>query len=347
MKRRAFIQSAWGLGGLATGLAHSTPAVPAVTPAPLIWRETHFTGLGTLLSIRAAHTHIATLDAALAAARQTVERIEDQMSLFRPDSAISRLNREGQLREPEPELLGLLQRSQQIARRSRGAFDITVQPLWQLYAQAQAQGRVPSAHEVQAARQRVGWQQLHITPERVAFARPGMGITLNGIAQGHAAHRVREVLQAHGIAHALVNTGEWAALGQSPAGQAWVLGVANPRAPTPAAPRQAPKIATPLAARLALQGRCLATSADDQCAFTADRQHHHIFNPHTGYSPQDIASVTVAAPDCAMADALTKVLFVAGYAEALHVAKAWGVAALVVNKTGEWKASKTWTRVAV
>ena len=55
---------------------------------------------------------------------------------------------------------------------------------------------------MQAARQRVGWQQLHITPERVAFARPGMGITLNGIAQGHAADRVREVLQAHGIAHA-------------------------------------------------------------------------------------------------------------------------------------------------
>lgn len=342
MKRRAFIQSAWGLGGLATGLAHSTPTVPAVTPAPLIWRETHFTGLGTLLSIRAAHTHIATLDAALAAARQTVERIEDQMSLFRPDSAISRLNREGQLRQPEPELLGLLQRSQQIARRSRGAFDITVQPLWQLYARAQAQGRVPSAREVQAARQRVGWQQLHITPERVAFARPGMGITLNGIAQGHAADRVREVLQAHGIAHALVNTGEWAALGQSPAGQDWVLGVANPRQATTAA--QQP---SPLAARLALQGRCLATSADDQCAFTADRQHHHIFNPHTGMSPPDLASVTVAATDCTLADALTKVLFVAGYQRALTVAQAWQTDALLIHKTGQLQASPGLQRLAV
>ncbi|PUE33502.1 FAD:protein FMN transferase [Limnohabitans sp. Jir72] len=336
MKRRAFIQSAWGLGGLAP---FSVQASPAVTPRPLIWRETHFTGLGTLLSIRAAHAHSATLEAALAAARQTVERIEDQMSLFRPDSAISRLNREGQLSHPAPELLALVQRSQQIAQQSRGAFDITVQPLWQLYARAQAQGRLPSAREVQATRQKVGWQHLHITPERMAFARPGMGITLNGIAQGHAADRVREVLQAHGIAHALVNTGEWAPLGQSPAGQDWVLGVANPRAATPADPQ--------VAARLALQGRCLATSADDASAFTPDRQHHHIFNPHTGLSPPDIASVTVAAPDCTLADALTKVLFVAGYARALAVARVWQADALVIHKTGRLQSSAGLQRLAV
>ena len=332
MKRRAFIQSAWGLGGLATGLAHSTPTVPAVTPAPLIWRETHFTGLGTLLSIRAAHTHSATLDAALAAARQTVERIEDQMSLFRPDSAISRLNREGQLRQPEPELLGLLQRSQQIARRSRGAFDITVQPLWQLYAQAQAQGRVPSAHEVQAARQRVGWQQLHITPERVAFARPGMGITLNGIAQGYASDLVRAQLQGFGVAHALINTGEWSGIGESETQRDWVLGVVDPHD------------VNHIMARLRMRGRCVATSADDQCTFSSDRKHHHIFDPSTGYSPSDISSVTVFAKTCAHADALTKVLFVSGYAHALRLASAWQVEAWVVHKDGRWKASPELSR---
>jgi thiamine biosynthesis lipoprotein len=95
-----------------------------------------------------------------------------------------------------------------------------------------------------------------------------------------------------------------------------------------------------------MQGLSIATSADDQCTFSDDRVHHHIFNPHTGYSPQDIASVTVAAPNCALADALTKVLFVAGFAQALHVAKTWGVPALVVNKTGKWKASDAWGRVA-
>ena len=95
-----------------------------------------------------------------------------------------------------------------------------------------------------------------------------------------------------------------------------------------------------------MHGLSIATSADDQCTFSDDRVHHHIFNPRTGYSPQDIASVTVAATDCALADALTKVLFVAGYAQALQVAKTWGVSALVVNKTGEWKASKTWAPVA-
>ena len=93
-----------------------------------------------------------------------------------------------------------------------------------------------------------------------------------------------------------------------------------------------------------MNGLSWATSADDQCSFSADRKHHHIFNPHTGYSPQDIASVTVAAPSCALADALTKVLFVGGYDRALHLAKAWGVSAVVVKKNGEWRASSSLPR---
>ena len=325
MKRRAIIQSAWGLACLTSRPVFAATANPVT---PVLWREITFTGLGTLMSIRAAHTQAAVLDQALAAARQVVERIEDQMSLFRPDSAIRRLNRDGELRQPDPDLLRLLQRSQHIAQHSRGAFDITVQPLWQLYAQAQQHGRVPTRAQVQTTRLRVGWQHLRVTPERIAFYRPGMCITLNGIAQGHAADRVRETLQAHGIAHALINTGEWSSLGQSPAQRDWVLGVADPRANDQ------------LVTRLAMQGQCVATSADNQCAFTTDRRHHHIFNPHTGCSPPDLASVTVVAADCTLADALTKVLFVAGHARALTVAQAWQADALVIRKTGQLQSSR-------
>ena len=324
MTRRAFIQTGLGLALL----AHR----PLQASSRLHWQNTTFTGLGTTLSIRAAHEDAAKLDVALADARRVVARVEDQMSLFRPTSAIQQLNRDGMLRNPPPDLWRILAMSQRISAQSHGAFDVTVQPLWALYAEAQKQGRLPTATEIQAARQRVGWQHMHVSPTHVEFDKPAMCITLNGIAQGYAADLVREQLKRSGIAHALINTGEWTSLGQAESGRDWTLGVADPRH------------ADRLVARLRMNGLCVATSADDQCAFSEDRVHHHILNPETGYSPSDISSVTVVAKTCAHADALTKVLFVAGYANALHLAHTWHVEALVVHKQGRWKATSELSR---
>ena len=94
-----------------------------------------------------------------------------------------------------------------------------------------------------------------------------------------------------------------------------------------------------------MQGACVATSADDEMFFSEDHQHHHIFNPHTGYSPPDISSVTVAAAQCTMADALTKVLFVAGYDKALQMANDWKVCALVVHKSGKTETTAGFPKV--
>lgn len=331
MKRRNFIQAGLGLGMLSS--------VQAAQSLGLHWQDITFTGLGTVMSIRAAHTSVEALQLALQRARQVIAQVEDDMSLFRANSALSQLNRVGVLRKPPAQLLHVLQLSQRVAQQSQGAFDVTVQPLWQLYAQAQKDGRLPTSQQVEQAQRLVGWRYLDVAPKQITLRQPGMGVSLNGVAQGYAADLVKASLKRDGVLHALINTGEWSALGLADGQRPWMLGIAHPRGG--AHPSE------PWLARVAMRGLSMATSADDQCTFSDDRVHHHIFNPHTGYSPQDIASVTVGAPDCAMADALTKVLFVAGYAQALHVAKAWGVPALVVNKTGEWKASKTWTRVAV
>lgn len=319
MKRRAWIQTGLGLGLLAQWPAQATQR--------LTWQTTTFTGLGTTLSIRAAHADPKVLERALALARHNVARVEDQMSLFRSNSAIQQLNRDGVLRNPPPDLLRVLQIGQRISAQSRGAFDVTVQPLWALYAEAQTRGGLPTSAEIQSARQRVGWRHLQISPERVSFAKPGMRITLNGIAQGYASDLVREQLRHSGISHALINTGEWSSLGKADQGRDWMLGIADPH--------QADHFIT----RLRMTRGCVATSADDQCSFSADRAHHHILDPETGYSPRDISSVTVVAKTCTEADALTKVLFVGGYENALHIASARHVDALVIHKDGRWKAT--------
>ena len=81
-------------------------------------------------------------------------------------------------------------------------------------------------------------------------------------------------------------------------------------------------------------GRCVATSGDDETSFGADRRHHHIFDPRTGYSPPGMAGVTVAASTGALADALTKVFSVAGPEHASALAREWGVDALWIDKAG-------------
>lgn len=326
MKRRNFIRAVIG-GGM------SLWVVAGESKRAVHWRDSTFTGLGTVLTIRAAHPHAPMLDHALQRARQVVARLEDEMSLFRPRSAVCQLNHAGVLHRPSADVLRVFQISQQVATRSRGDFDVTVQPLWQLYAQAQKQNLVPEANAVAHVRRQVGWQNLHVSADRIQLMQPSMAVTLNGIAQGYVADAVRNSLKQDGVTQALINTGEWSSIGLADGERPWTLGIADPRR------------AEAWLTRVQMNGLSVATSADDQCAFSADLKHHHIFDPHTGYSPQDIASVTVAASSCVMADALTKVLFVAGYDRALEVAKGWGVLALVVKKNGLWKASDHWPGV--
>ena len=325
-KRRQWLRLSLGLGavlGTGPGVAQHI----ASTGASLQWRERALLGFGTTLWLRAGHASAARADAGLDAAIAAIRHVERQMSLFEPTSAVCQLNREGALHNPHPDLVQVLQLAQQVSKRSRGAFDVTVQPLWLAWQAAQRAGRLPTSQELAAARAQCGWRSLAVSPTRIELQKPGMALTLNGIAQGYASDLARAALQAHGIEHALLDTGEWSALGRSPDATPWTLGVANPRS------------ATALIAKLATDGRAIATSSDAHCSFSADHLHHHIFDPRTGYSPRELASVTVAAPTCTMADALTKVMFMAGPVRAFDVARQWQVDVLVVDKAGRWRAS--------
>ena len=296
-------------------------------PLALQWRERALLGLGTTLSLKAGHTDGARADAGLDAAVAAIRHVEQQMSLFIPDSALCRLNRDGVLHHPHPDLVQIFKLAQHVSQQSQGAFDVTVQPLWEVWQKAKLAGHLPSPQEVQSAVARVGWQHLQVTPQRIRFAQPHMAATLNGIAQGFASDLARAALQASGIGHALIDTGEWSALGTGPQHSPWTLGVAHPRNP------QA------IVAKLAMAGGAMATSSDAQYRFGKGDTHHHIFDPRTGYSPSQLASVTVLASSCALADALTKVMFMASPARALELAKQWKVDVLVVDKAGKWQAT--------
>jgi thiamine biosynthesis lipoprotein len=156
-----------------------------------------------------------------------------------------------------------------------------------------------------------------------------MAVTLNGIAQGYAADAAMRVLRAHGIEHALVDAGEFSARGTNAKRNAWSIGIQHPRE------REA------FAALARLENRCLATSGDYETAFSEDFSQHHIVNPHTGRSPEELASVSVLAPDAMTADALSTALFVLGAERGQELLREFPATdALIITKNGRHIATR-------
>lgn len=280
--------------------------------------------LGAEVSMIVLHEDERVARRALEAAFGLLAHVERVMSIYLPESEVSRLNRDGVLVNPDPLLVKVLEQSMEFAKRSGGAFDVTVQPLWTIYAEAAKSGKLPSDGEIELARGKVDWQQVEISSREIRLSRRGMAITLNGIAQGFAADRAMEALKAHGIENALVNTGEIAGLGKKADGSSWTLGIQHPR--NKGAYLGLAKVAS---------GRCVSTSGDYEMAFTEDKAYNHIFDPKTGRSPLEFSSVTVVAPCATDADALSTAIFVLGMTKGAVLAKEFaGTEMLLVSKDG-------------
>ena len=314
MKRRQMLQLGMGL----------SLGVNATARESLVWQERNLVGFGTTLWIKAAHTDSGRLQEALNDSVQAIRSVEKQMSLFDPSSAVSRLNRVGELRKPDADLVSVLTLAQFVSQRSAGAFDVTMQPLWKLWTDHAIEKTLPSFKTLSQTCSLVNWQALSVSPAEIRLNKKGMGVSLNGIAQGYAADKVRAVLQAHGVQHALIDTGETTFLGQSSKGEDWRFAVEPSAASTVTPPVISP------------HGLAIATSSDAHTVFSADHVHHHILNPHTGDSPSHWASASVIAPSCALADALTKVFFMYPPQGVERLAKAWGVDVVLQDKRGKW-----------
>jgi thiamine biosynthesis lipoprotein len=277
---------------------------------------------GTDVSVLVAHEDVAQARTAIDAALHEALAVDRLMSVYRADSQVRVLNARGVLEHPHPYLLEVLGVARDISERTRGAFDVTVQPLWDVYAGAKAHGQLPNDAEIAQARTLIGWRKLELLNDQVRFTQAGMGITLNGIAQGFAGDRMRTALEAHGIQNALVNSGEIGGDGLNDAGQPWVVGIKRPGT-------------NDMIGVIRGDGRFVSTSADDQTVFSTDHVHHHIFDPETGRSPREISSVTVLAPTGVLADALSTAVFVLGPTRGL--ALMWNTPnaeALIVLKNG-------------
>ena len=235
-----------------------------------------------------------------------IDRLEDVFSLYRPESAISRLNRNGRLAAPPLELVALLAEARSYAERTEGAFDITVQPLWHLYAThfayPGADPRGPSEADLAQAQALVDYRAIEIGAAEIRFARSDMAITLNGIAQGYITDRVAVLLQDAGMGDVLLDIGEVRALGHHPEGRPWRVGLRHAAEPET------------IARTVALTDRAVATSAGIASPFEPSGRHHHLFDPATGKPAPAAGQVSVIAPSATMAAALSTAFAVSPHA---------------------------------
>ena len=319
MKRRTFIAASLGAIAAGAGAGSRPHHQPVHTGVALAF--------GTTIRISLVHADEKVARAAIADALAAAQRVDRLMSIYQPSSQVYQLNRDGRLDKPAPQLLAVLAQARELSQLTGGAFDITVQPLWRAWRDAVARDSLPTQAQLRQARALVDWRQVAFDERQICLA-PGMAITLNGLAQGHAADMALAAVQAHGIGHALLDTGEFVARGRQRE-QPWTLGVRDPR------DDQA------LAATLHINGCALATSGDYETAFTPDYLHHHIFDPAVGDSPQELASVTVMAPTAMLADGLSTACMVLGRERAaLLAASLPGVDLLAIDKQGrQWRSA--------
>jgi FAD:protein FMN transferase len=290
------------LAGAAAALVISRSRAEA--PQLFEWRGT---ALGAEATIRLYARSTAQATEALDAAAAEIERLENEFSLYRPTSALSRLNRDRRLLSPSLDMRYLLAEAVRFGKLSQGAFDVTVQPLWKLYATHFSRDprdrSGPPTEVVARAVGLVDYRQIEMEPDRITLP-SGMAITLNGIAQGYVTDCIADLLRARGWNDVLVDLGELRGLGTHPDGRPWTAALANPLD------------AHHGAAMVPLSDRAIATSSGAATRFEASGQYHHLFSPATGRSVNTYAAVSVAAKRATLADALSTALFVAPHSAA-------------------------------
>lgn len=299
-------------GGIAGAAALSWTGIGGRELSPFEWRGA---ALGAEARIVLYHGDRVKAEAIVTMVASEIDRLEQEFSLFRPESALVRLNRDGCLPQPSLDMRRLLATACAVCAASGGAFDISIQPLWDLYARwfvsASPPRHAPSSEMVERAAALVDYRRIDIGPGAIRLGRPGMALTLNGIAQGYVADRAAAILRDAGLAHVLVDTGEMRAVSGRADGTPWVVRLDHPGGTSQT---------------ITLADEAVATSSGFRARFTADGLFNHLVDPRSRRSPDPRRAISVVAGSATLADALSTALCLLTQSEGAALLRQFGPA---------------------
>jgi thiamine biosynthesis lipoprotein len=246
-----------------------------------------------------------------------IRRIDAALSLYRPESQVSAINRDAAHKPVRvaPEVFRLIEHALRLSQATHGAFDITVAPLLRTWGMMRAgAGQIPSEQAIEAARACVGYSLVEMDPGnfQVAFRRPGVLLDLGSIGKGYALDRAAELLREAGIASGLIHGGTSTAIAiwQTPEGSPWKVAIDSPPTPGPAA-KDATK-PSPLAV-VELRDESLSVSAVWGKGFEANgRFFGHVIDPRHGAPVTTALLAAIVLPLATESDAISTALLVRG-----------------------------------
>ncbi len=263
--------------------------------------------MGTLFNIILYARDEPTAQMAAKKAFARIEELNAILSDYMADSELMKLCKKAG-GSPVPvslDLFKVLEKSQEIARLSDGAFDVSISPVVRLWRKARKTGMMPKAEDIKKALELVDYKKIRLDPKgrTVQLLLMGMLLDVGGIAKGYAADAALEVLRQQGFPRALVAAGGDIAVGDPPPdAHGWKIGIAplkDPQGP----PRY----------HLLLKNKAVSTAGDaNQNVVIDGKRYSHIVDPKTGLGLVGPRSVTVVAPQGLTADGLDTAVCVMG-----------------------------------
>ncbi|HLW64074.1 MAG TPA: FAD:protein FMN transferase [Gemmataceae bacterium] len=327
------------LGFLAFSLLFVPGVARADSPMRFEYEQQH---MGTKFRIVLYAANKETADRAAKEAFTRVAELNRIMSDYDPKSELMQLCAQfDQSNHPpvkvSPDLFFVLSKGQELAKKSDGAFDMTVGPVVKLWRIARRIQKMPEEKDLAEAKSKVGYQKMELDEKErtVRLLVPGMRLDLGGIAKGYAADEVQAVLKKDGITSALVAAGgDIAVSDAAPNSPGWKIGI-EPL--TKDSPQR----------YLRLHNAAVSTSGDaEQFTLINGVRYSHIIDPKTGLGLSGRRSVTVVAQKGIDSDSMTKAVMILPPKKALELVEATdGAAAMITvltDKGEEVKTSKRW-----
>ncbi len=287
------------------------------------FREPH---MGTEFKIILYTADAPSANAASRAAFDRIGQLDAMLSDYRADSELMQLCAKagGPPVRVSDELFFVLSRSQDLAKRTDGAFDVTVGPVVRLWRRARRQRQLPDPERLARARELVSFDKLRLdeSSQTVELLKPGMQLDLGGIAKGYAADEAMAVLKRLGVARALVAASGDIVVSAPPPGElGWTIGIAS-----------LDGAGKPPSDYLLLRDAAASTSGDtEQFVEIAGRRYSHIVDPKTGLGLTDRLQVTVVAPSGTTADSLATAVSVLGPERGLKLVDATAASVFIIR----------------
>lgn len=319
LNRRRFLQIIAVAGATAScwklGLFGSTRPLQAARRSQTI--------MGTVLNFTVYGPDRDACEEAISKTIGKMELLESHLSRHMEDSELATLNRLGRLNDPSTHILDVLTMAGDIYSKTSGAFDVTILPLLHMHESIRGENDHPDQESFAATKGLVNFEQLHIDEEKILFSKKNMAVSLDGIAKGYIVDQGIGILKDHGFNNVYLEAGgDLMVSGQKDEHSPWRIALRPPRTEK----AQKPVI-------LEVSNKAVATSGDYLQSFTADLKHHHIIHPQNGFSPLELASCTITAPNVALADCLSTAVMVLGKADGFDLIESMdGCEAYVVDK---------------